>query len=180
MDNLPWNKKRLGKGKSYFIAFSYQKDAPPPKPCSKKAKHKSIEVDDSPSPSIKKAKIVPLSVEEDDKKPAASHRAISFHRFTILPDQVQVHIIGYCDVPTLGCVLLTNKSLQAVAKQDQVWESHLQHMLQFFFDDSVVFATSTGYFSPSLKDPATPLSQRYDWRQVKDNVAALEIRVSLD
>lgn len=180
METLPSNDRRIGKGKSYFIGFTYQKDATPFKSRAKKKKRHEIDHDDDEEeeeilsllirPSVKKAKIEEKSADlEGDKKPAAISRPKSFVGFSNLPEQLQILIMGYCDVETLGSVLLSSKQLNTVAKQDLVWEPHLKHMLRTFFDGSIEFRHSGYYFAPPVKDPVVTLTQRDDWRQVRIN-----------
>jgi hypothetical protein len=175
MSTLPSGKQRSGKGKSFFIGFTYQKDAPPYKPRAKVSRHSCLEDDEEnedyrlevESRPVKKAKLFPVSDEDGDKKPAAVHRLTSFSGLSGLPEQIQLHIVSYCDVETLGCVLLSSKNLNAIAKLDDVWKPHLKHMLDEFFDGSIEFRQPGLYFAPPAKDPATPLTKREDWQKVR-------------
>ncbi|KAL3936900.1 MAG: hypothetical protein SGARI_002361, partial [Bacillariaceae sp.] len=177
----PGQRNTARKGKSFFIGFSYQKDAKPWKPRKAKRKAAELEEDDEeatvataptiPSPDAKKAKV---SEFEEDKKPAAlSSRSTTFDGFSKLPEQLQGFIAGYCDVKTLGSLLFVNKSMNRVVKHDDAWKPHLKHLLGCFFDGSISFknassVTRYGWPNPSLKDPAVPLTEREDWYQVRE------------
>jgi len=55
-----------------------------------------------------------------------------------------------------------SKTMNRLATDDAVWESHLRHLLQELFDDSIAMFRG---WKVACDDPATPLSQRVDWRR---------------
>ena len=90
-----------------------------------------------------------------------------------LPEVIQLHILSFCDVPTLGSLVPVSKKFNQLAKKDYVWESHLKLLLRELFDHGVKFFSArhvvgrpvvdaSDFFHP---DPATPPSERPDWRQ---------------
>jgi hypothetical protein len=92
--------------------------------------------------------------EADNKKPPAVLRANA--SFTSLPMQLQIEIMSYADVPTLGSLWRCSKQSRSLAVKNRFWEPHLKFLLEELFDDG--FDTS--------KNAVTiiPISKRPNWR----------------
>ena len=116
-------------------------------------------------------------IDEDSKQAAKPKYMIppptgaSTLLLTDLPEQVQVHILSFCDVSDLNSLMFVSKDMKKVSTSDKVWEQPLKMMLIEFFGNSLAFQRKNttpglGYYSPSaVCDPVTPLHERSDWRQ---------------
>jgi hypothetical protein len=141
------------RGKSYYISFIYQDPSTIKKRNKKKAAGGDVE-EEHQEPPAKKSKAGPLP---------SNYGSVNLGS---LPEQMQLHILSYCDVPTLGAVVPVCKNLCRLAKNDRLWEPHLRYLLRELFDSSLRFMEHPWRGRRGLAvDPATPLSQREDWRQ---------------
>jgi hypothetical protein len=130
------------RGKSYFVDVVYQVHDP-----SKKKKQS-------------KKKKAPSSDEEDgDKKPAAKkpkrepYAYVGPFPFDSLTESLQLHVLSFADVPELGALTRSSKSIRELAVRDDLWAPHLQFLLKELFDDA---------FGDC--DHVIPISQRPNWR----------------
>lgn len=109
-------------GKSYFVDIIYQVIDPNKK---KKAKKKNNDDDDT------------------DKKPAAKKQKreppknrVGPFDFLSLPDALQLSVLGFANVPTLGALVKCSKQVSQLAKSDVVWDGHVRFLLKELFDDA--------------------------------------------
>jgi hypothetical protein len=135
--------KRLGsqsRGKGYFVDVIYQ-DPSTIKP-KKKRKKKAEEEEEEGLEAAKKPKAIP----------APPQNRVGPFPLCSLPEQLQLSVLGFVDVATLGNTLRVSKHLCALAKRDDLWAPHLKYLLEELFDGS-------------LGNHPMPISQRPDWQE---------------
>eukprot|EP00553_Chaetoceros_curvisetus_P006826 CAMPEP_0204625744 /NCGR_PEP_ID=MMETSP0717-20131115/11434_1 /ASSEMBLY_ACC=CAM_ASM_000666 /TAXON_ID=230516 /ORGANISM="Chaetoceros curvisetus" /LENGTH=335 /DNA_ID=CAMNT_0051641513 /DNA_START=219 /DNA_END=1226 /DNA_ORIENTATION=- len=59
-----------------------------------------------------------------------------FQCFEQLPDDLQLCVLDYLDVPELGAIALVSKKMNTAAQKDRYWDKHLTHLLTECYDGS--------------------------------------------
>ena len=70
-----------------------------------------------------------------------------------LPEQLQLHVLFFLNVPELGALDRTSKQMGSLAKRNEVWATHLKFFLEEIFDDVFIRDESN----------ITPISKRENW-----------------
>lgn len=135
-------------GKAYWTDCFYQ-DPSTLKPRKKRSKKRVENADQKPAAADtnKKFKSGPASI-----KPKFEYDGP--FAFESLPEPLQLVVLSFSDVPTLGALVLVSKRISALAKRDDMWAHHLNYLQQQLFDTA-------------LENDPHPLSQREDWQESK-------------
>jgi len=186
---------RTYSGKSYYVSFVYDANSKKNNNNSNKKQKatKKRANDGREGPSKKKQKTEQRSDDDDDddasfssssppdgKLPATTTEAKRLSSvaadkgpfsFELLPEAVQLHVVQYCDVPTLGSLVPVSKALCRLAKQDAVWEQHLRTALRVLFDEGPRSCRNGGGGRGDAcggggeRAVVVPLTLRPDWRE---------------
>jgi hypothetical protein len=98
------------RGKSYFVDVFYQKK--------RKATPKAVpEEEEDSKPPAKKS------------KPEPPKNRVAAFGFGALDISMQLMILAYADVPTLGSLVRVSKAVGELAKSDNLWSPHLKFLL---------------------------------------------------